>query len=463
MKPVFAAWPAKKRTRFFGIYAGAIFLLSFLIVAFATQVFFLALLLPPVLAIGGAWALVGWPEIRMKDGKPLVEPRLRPYLFFVLAPLFAVLLYPILGVAITLAGLPLAQWVTVALIVVCIALAVTLAYFLVGVPNVYASARRQYEQIPADRRPFLFFPITVLLFLVIYLTLGVTSTRLLGRIAPGDPTALLNVQVLFLTPLCLGLAALIAYLLVGIPKPNKSLGDSLPKVTGRHRPRVFLASAFLGGILLTIILGAILTAYAPLPATAVLGLAVLLGFALSTGLAALAWGTPARWRQYEDYQPGIHPRLRVPLLLGLSLGTGLAIAVAIGLADIDLFWGLLAGSVAAGLVLLFVTGTHKRIAQRRGQPTLVPDLPDGMKPLILFPTWFVISLVLFAILTYALPGLLPLNALFALLVGLGVTFLLLEQPLLKDVLAERRREKEKRRAWEARRKERLAEATKKDA
>jgi hypothetical protein len=458
MKPIFSAWPAKKKNRFFGIFAGGIFFLSFLLVAFATQIFFLALLLPPVLGVVGAWALVGWPSLQMKDGRPLVEPRHRPYLFFLLAPLFAFVLYPVLGIISTQTGLPLGQWVTVVLIVLSVALAVTITYFLVGVPNVYVAARRRYEEIPADRRPFLFFPITVVLFLIIYLTLGVTSTRLLGQISPGDPTALLNIQVLVLTPLCLGLAALIAYLLVGIPKPAKSFADSMPKVTGKHRPRIFLATAILVGILLTIVLGAILTIYAPLPSTVVLGLAVLLGFTLSTSIAALAWGTPARWRQYDDYTPGVDPRLRIPLLLGVSLATGIAIAIAIGLANIDLFWGILAGSFATGIVLIFLTGTHRRIAARRGQSTLIPDLPDGMKPLILFPTWFLISLVLFAVLTYALPGLVPLNALFALLVGLCVTFFLLEQPLLKDVLAERRREKEKRRAWEARRKQRLAEA-----
>lgn len=455
MKPVLSAWPAKKRTLWFAPLTAGVFLLSFLVIAFATQNFFLALLLPPAIAIGGAYVLLGWPDLARKDGKPFVEPRYRPYLFFVIAPLFALLLYPILGVASTQAGLQASMAVTIGLIVLSVALGVTGAYFLVGVPNVIAAARKQYEAIPPERRPFLFFPITVVFFLILYLALGVASTRLVGGL-PG----LLNIQVMILVPVCLAVAALAAWLLVGIPKPERGPGQYLPKVTGKYRPRLFIATSVLGGIVLTLIVGAILTSYAPLPATAVLGLALLLGFALSIGIAAAWWGTPARWRRYDDYTPGVHPRARTPIIIGISLGVGIIVAVGMGLADIDLFWGLLAGGFAAGLALTLLTGGHREIAKRKGEATLVPDLPDGMKPLILFPTWFLISTVIFAVLTYLLPGLVPVNALLALLVGLATTFLVLEQPLLQDIIEARRKDRAKRKEWNARRKERLAEAEK---
>lgn len=458
MKPVLSAWPPKKRTLFFAPIAAGIFLLSFLVVAFATQNFFLALLLPPALGIGGAYALVGLPEITRKDGKALIEPKLRPYLFFVIVPLLALVLYPILGIALTQVGLPL-KWLAVVSIVLSLGIAIAAAYFLVGVPNVYATARKQYEQIPRERRPFLFFPLFVVFFLALYIVLGVATTQLLGVIAPGDPTALLNIQVLVLAPICALLAGVLAWLLVGIPKLARNPTVYLDKVTGKHRPRVFLATFLLLGIPLTIVLGAILTATTPLPSTLVLGLSVILGYMLSLGIAALAWGTPTRWRRYDDYVPGVDPRVRVPLLVGASIATGLAVVVAFGLAGLDLFWGMLAGVLLATLVAVLLTGTHKRIAARRGQDTLVPNLPDGMKPLILFPAWLLTSLLIFAILTYLLPGLVAVNALVGLAVGLVLAFVLLEQPLLKELREERQRERQKRKEWEARRKERLAKAT----
>ncbi|HVM46212.1 MAG TPA: hypothetical protein VM582_09780, partial [Candidatus Thermoplasmatota archaeon] len=393
MKPVLSAWPPKKRTVAFAPIALGLWLVSFIVVALATQNIFIALLVPPFLAVGGAYALVGWPEIRTKDGKPLIEPRVKPYLFFVLAPLFALILYPILGMILMMAGLPPTKWLVIITIVLAIGVAATLAYLLVGVPNVYASALRQYRSIPPERRPFLFFPLSVVLFLAIFLALGVVTTRLVGRAGPASTGLLLNIQVLVLLPVSAALAALLAWLMVGVPKVLTAPAQHIPKVTGKHRPRAFLATFALAGIPLTIILGAILTYYSPLPATIVLALALLLGYVTSLGIALLAWGTPARWRTYEDYQPAIPPRAHTPLKLGGAFFVGLAIVVGFGLADIDLFWGVLVGAIVGTLVGIVLTGTHRRVLARRGEPTLVPDLPDGMKPLILFPTWFLIAFV----------------------------------------------------------------------
>lgn len=457
MKPVLSAWTPKKRTTWFAPIALGLYVLSFLVLAFATQNLFVALLLPPLLALGGAYALLGKPTLATKDGKPLVEPKHRPYLFFVLFPLFAILLYLILGTALTQAGAPV-KWVAILSILLSLTGAAVGAYRLVGFPNVYATLRKQYDEVPPERRPYLFFPIATVVFLILYLTLGVLTTKLAARIAPSGLTSILNIQVLVLTPVSLALACTVAWLLVGVPPVLTRPAHHLPKVTGKHRPRLFAATLLLGGALMTVILGTLLTNLTHLPPTGTLALAIVLGYALGLGLAALAWGTPAKWRRYDDYRPGLHPRARAPLQVGASLTLGLIAAIAVGLANIDLFWGLLAGALVAGLALLFLTGSHHAVAARRGQPTLVPDLPDGVKPLILFPAWLAISIVLFAILTYALPGIVPVNALLSLAVGLGLTFFLLEQPLLKDIRDERKRERMKRKEWEARRKAKLAEA-----
>src|SRR5687768_1315380 len=110
MKPVLSSWPAKKRTVFFAPVAAGMALVAFVVLALSTQNFFLTVLLTPTLAIAGAWALLGWPEILRKDGKPLVDPKVKPYLFFAIAPILALLLYPIFGVALTQVGLPV-KWI----------------------------------------------------------------------------------------------------------------------------------------------------------------------------------------------------------------------------------------------------------------------------------------------------------------------------------------------------------------
>lgn len=459
LKPVLASWPPKKRAIGFPAFAVGIFLVSFVAIGLGTQNFFLAMLLPPLLAVGGAYALVGFPDVKRKDGQPFVEPRYKPYLFFVLAPLLALILYPVLGIALTQAGLPL-KYLAIVCIVLALALAIGAAYFLVGVPNLHAAARRQYEQLPPERRPYLFFVLAPVFFLILFFTLGAASTQLVGLMAGGgDPTAMLNLQLLVVAAVCLAAACLLAWLLVGLPAVLTKPAHHMPKVTGKYRPRIFAATFILAGIPLVVIVGALLTYFTPLPSMAVLGLALLLGFALSFGVAALAWGTPSRWRKFEDYQPGIDARVRTPLFLGISLLAGLVVIVAFGVANLELFWGMLAGVFVAATVALFLTGLHRPILARRGEATLVPDLPDGVKPLILFPAWLVVSGLLFAVMTYALPsGLVPVNAIVSILVGLALAFFLLEQPLLKEMRAQRKAQRQKRKEWETRRKQRLAEA-----
>lgn len=463
MKPVLAKLPARRRTILFAPVALGAFLVLGLILALSTHDPYVTLVFGIPASIATAWALLGWPELRLKGGKPLLDPRVKPFLFFALAPLFAVLAYFLLGDPLTRLGVPVTvlAWVSLG---VAIPLGVAGAYLLVGFPRGLFRVRQVYERIPAERRPFLFYPLAVVLFLLLYLGIGVASTEAIAR-TTEDPTRWLNLQPLFLLPLCLLLAGLVAYLLVGFPKPRKAPKEYLPRVTGKHRPLYFTLTLLLAGIPFTVLIGTLFNALARtsaqregfLPAELVLPLAVLLGYALSLGVAALAWGTPRRWRQFEDYEPGLHPRARRPVQIVTGLAVALAITVVFGLAGLEIFYGLLVGGIVGILVFLQLAGLLPRIWARRRADTLLPELPDRLKPLVLFPTWLLLSVLLFATLTFAFPEWVAWNAIGSLLLGLLVAVLLVEQPLLASVLEERRREREKRKAWKARRKEALAE------
>lgn len=460
-KPVWSTWPAKRRTTWFGPLALGVFVVVFLILGFATNDPFAALTFALPLSIAGAWALVGWPEIRRKDGAPLVDPKVKPYLFFPTFILGALILYPFLGRWITVVGLDPA-YLAIASLALSIPTAAGVAYLLFGFPAFWSHARESYARIPPDRRPFLFFPVFAVTFLLLYLALGVGSTKALDRFR-GQTALLLNVQVLLLLPVCLILAALAAYLLVGFPTPARKPWESLPKVTGRHRPKAFIVTLLLAGAPLTVAVGALLTWAASrttavdfLPETLVLPLALILGYSLSLGLAALWWGTPRRWRRYEDYEPGLTLRARLGAAGAAALATLLVVTLVFGLAGVDIFWGLLAGALLGGIVALVITGTHRHVAARRDAETFVPDLPERVKSLVLLTGWLVIALVLFSILTYALPDLVAWNVITAIVVGLGLSLFAVEQGLLKDWILDRRREREKRKAWKARRKEALA-------
>lgn len=452
MKPVLAKWPPQKRTLLFAPMALGAFLLAFLVLGFATDRFLLALLVAMPVGVAAAVVLLGRPEVRRKDGSPLVPPAVRPYLFFPAAPLIALAFYPFVGAILT----PLVPNAYLAYVVLglCALTGIAVALLLFGFPNFLRGIREAYAKVPRDRRPFLFFPLFVVFFLVLYVGLGVTTTAAMAGYRE-DTALLLNVQVLVLLPLATVLAALGAYLLVGFPKPAKDPKDLLPKVTGRRRPHAFLLTFLLAGVPLTVAVGALLTYVARLPETIVLPLATVLGVLLSIGLAALVWGTPARWRQFDDYRPGLPPRARLPLIVVSGLVVAAVVTVGFGVAGLDIFWGLLTGGFLGLVVALQLAGILGRIAARRRAETLVPDLPDGLKPLLLFPSWLLLSALLFMVLTYALPEYVAYNAIGSLLVGLLIAFLLFEAGLLKDLRADRRREKEKRKAFQARRKEAL--------
>lgn len=466
MKPVLAHLPPRRRTILFGPTVLGAFLVLGLTLALTTHDPYFTLVLGLPGSVAAAWALLGWPELPpRKGGRPLLSAKAKPWLFFVLAPLFVAVLYFVLGVPLTKVGLPV-KWIAVLTLLLAIPLGCALAYWLVGFPKGLHRVRETYDRIPPDRRPWLFYPLSVVFFVVLYIGVGVLTTGALDKV-DVDRTLLLNLQPLILLPLCLLLSCLLAYLLVGFPRPTRTPKDVMQKVTGKTRPRLFLATFLLAGIPFTVVIGTLLNAVARtssnnrafLPGEVILPLAVVLGYALSLGVAALAWGTPRSWRRYDDYEPGVHPKARPFVILGSGLAVLVAVTVAFGLAGLELFYGLLVGGILGTLLALQLAGLLPRILARRRESTFLPSLPDRVKPLVLFPTWLLLSALLFATLTFAFPDYVAWNFVGSVLLGLAVALFLVEQSLLATLLEERRKERERRRAWKEHRKQTLREAT----
>lgn len=467
MKPVLEKLPAERRTLLFVPVAAGAFALIFLILALATPDIYYPIVLSLPLGIVAAWALLGWPILTHKDGKPIVDPKVKPYLFFPLAVFLGLLLYPVVGYPLTQARLAqdLTTYLSLALAAVG---ACVLSYLAVGFPTPHRHLPELYRSIPAERRRHLFWPVFVLVFLLLYVLLGVVTTGFMDRY-PDRVPELLNLQPMVLLPLCILLAALTGYLLVGIPTPKHGPSEYMQKVGGKARPRLFLATTLVLGVPFTAIAGALLTGFTAvnprsqdlLPADALLPIALVLGFAASLGIAAALWGGPRRWRRYPDYQPGLPKRARLPVFLAVSVAAGLVVLAAFGAVGLDIFYGLLAGLFTGVLVGMALTGALKRLFGKHDQG-LVPPLSDRSKPLLLFAIWFGVAALLFTTLTYALPDLVGVNLLGGLAVGLVVAMLLLENRLFRQVMQERREARARRKEWKRMRKERLAKALDED-
>lgn len=451
MRPVLERWPQKKRNLWFGPSALGLALVAFVLVGFTMTAaapeangVLVALLFGPALGVAGAWALFGWPQLTTRTGKPLVSARWRPFLWFPLFVVFSAVGYVVLGTFLT-PILPPTLLAYVALGVSVIAAGVV-AFWLVGFPHLVRFAKDQWATVPVDRRPFLFFPIAAVLTLLFYFLLGLAITQ----------TAIpLSVQPLIVLPIAITLACVAAFFLVGFPKPKRSLKTYVPEVPGRSRPLAFLVTWLLAGLPLAYLAGLALSLAPAFPHAALLPLALVLGYAAAVGVAALAWGTPRSWRRFSDYKPGLPQGARValfvPILVGFAI-VGSVVAYALGL---DLFWGILLGGAVGALVGLRASGAWSKLTEMRaGSKTLLPPMPDMVKPLVLFPTWILVGGLLFVVVTYAFPTLFAVAFVLAAVLGLAVAVLLVEEATIRETMADRR----ERKAQEAERKRRRAEA-----
>lgn len=451
MRPVLEGWPQKKRNLWFGPMALGGFLVAFLVTGFVMTAaapeangVLVALLVGPAVGVALAWRLFGWPHLTTSTGKPLVSERAKPFLWFPLFLVFTFVGYVVLGTFLT-PILPPTVLAYVALVASMLASGV-LAYWLVGFPRLVKLAKDEWAQVPVERRPFLFFPIAAALTLLFYFLIGLALTQ----------TSLpLSVQPLLALPAGLLLACAAAYLLVGFPKPQRSLKQYVPEVPGRARPLAFFLTFLVAGLPLAYLAGLALSLSPGLPHAALLPLALVLGYAAALGVAALAWGTPKRWRQFSDYRPGLPKGARIALFVPIVVGCGVAGAIVAYALGLDLFWGILPGTAAGVLVGLRLSGAWARLADLRGDSrTILPEMPDMVKPLVLFPVWFLVGGLLFVVITYAAPRLFGVAFVASAVLGLAVAVYLVEEATIKEAWVERR----ERKAAEAERKRRREEA-----
>lgn len=452
---------AKQNARFLAMAAGGGFLvfvvLGFVLTARAPEAngFLIALLLGPAAGVTAARLRYGWPKLVTREGTPLVSERWRPFLWFPITGLCAAVVYVALGVFLTPVLPPgIVPYVSLAVGVIGSG---ALAFFLVGFPNLPRMAREQWRRVPVATRPWLAFPIGALLTLAYYFLLGLALTN------AGLPIPL-ETQPLIALPLSLVLAGASAYLLVGFPKPQRPVREYVPDVPGRARPLAFTVTLLLAGVPLTFLVGLALMRMPALPLQALVPVATLLGYALAVGVAVLAWGTPRRWRRFPDYVPGLPDGARAALFLPAFAACALAGAVIAAVAGIDMFIGVLAGSALGVLAGLFASGAMRKLREARAsRGTLLPDLPDKVKPLVLFPTWILVGLLVFTVLAYALPDFLLYHFGTAVAVGLVTAVLVVEQATVREWLDGKRAERARREALRARRKAALERPAEKKA
>src|SRR5581483_482879 len=214
MKPVLAKLSPERRTLLFAPVALGALLFWFLLLAIVTPDIYYPIVLCLPAGVATAYALLGWPILTHKDGRPLVDAKIRPYFFFPLAFFLSLLAYTVVGVPLTRSPLD-ADVVTYVSIALAFGIGCTLAYLAVGFPTAHKRLPDLYRQIPPERRRHFFWPFWVLFFLILYVGLGVLTTGLLDRF-PKRTVELLSLQPLILLPLCLVLAGLLAYFLVCI-------------------------------------------------------------------------------------------------------------------------------------------------------------------------------------------------------------------------------------------------------
>lgn len=434
MKPVYERWPQEKRTLWFGPLALGLAFVAFLLSGFifnsAWNPFLVALFVGPILGVAGAWALVGWPKLVSKSGKPLIAPKHKPWLFFPLFFLGTALVYVLLGVFLTPVLPPsILAYVTLAIALISAGAG---SFLLVGFPDLTRSAREAWRNIPDARKPWFFFPIAIALTLALYFVVG------LALDSTPMPVALVPLIAL---PLALAGGATAAYFLVGFPKPPADFKERIPRIPARSRPIAFIVTWLIIGAPLSIIVGAIAQAALVLPAAALVPLALGVGYAIALAPAVGIWGTPRKWRTLEGYDGGgLTEAVRRALFLPVFILVLAAAVSTAALAGLELAPAALVGG-AIGLPLATRVSGVKPFGLAK-----TPDLPDMLKPLVLLLVVVTVGGLVFVLGSTVIPGYLPAVIGLALLAGLATGLLLTERALVADFFAERKREKERRAA-----------------
>lgn len=412
-----------------------------------------------VLAVAGSYLLVGFPSLG-RYGTAAVERvpegywEHTPWLFFPLALVLGLVAYFLVGLAYTSSPLP-ELYLTQVAVGVAVVAGLGLAYLAVGFPDPPEAVRRPQQAVDEDRRPWLFFPLGLAITLVLFLVLGVAYTS--AAFLPAG----LGLPVTMVLAAALGFGA--SYALVGVPTPEEPVGSYAPEVPPAARPVAFVVTVLLVGPLLAFLAGSLLAAAeAVLPASVALvpqpfflPLALILGYLAAFGVATLVWGVPGRWKGVPA--PGLPEDARLALVLPLAiLLAGLFTFLVELFTPLGLLASILIGGSAGILAALYGTGATDRL-DTSDRETLLPELPETVKPLVLVPAWVGIG----ALLTFLL-GFVGLPIAWSLVAGVSLGFaaalVLVEEPLLRAA-AERRRERKARKQELQRRREELLEGS----
>lgn len=457
MVPLLKKKPQLWRTLGFVPVAALGAFLGFAILEVATESFWIAMPGGILLGIGLALLVCGVPRVTLPKVKlPKVPPGVRPWLWFPVTAVLSLLLYFLLGLALMPVGLSPTLLVFVTL-GAALVLGGAAAYFLTGFPNLYRQPKGWWERVPVEKRPLFFWPLGLVLSVLFFVGIGYAMSLVFG----GDSGAPRSVMEDYLPLIAIGtsipLGCGLAYLLVGFPKPKKDLRRYLPKVPPRAWPALFAGTFLLLGPVFGFPVGYALSAGLPqLPTVLLFPLSLLVGYALSFAAAALAWGLPSRWEK-EGVHVGLPANTRAVLFVPVTvLVTGFVVLV-FATMGLDLGIGTLVGlpfGLAAGF---FASGLAGAVAARRREGTLLAELPEKFKVLVLVSVWLIVGGVVFFGLGMA--GLLPpWNLLAGVSVGLAAAILLVEESTLKFWLDERRAERDRRRRLKALRAERLGKA-----
>ncbi|MGQ0534543.1 MAG: hypothetical protein ACT4PT_00530 [Methanobacteriota archaeon] len=393
--------------------------------------FYLSLVLGVGVGATTAYLLVGFPRPK-KRAAEYVPPdvrdnfrRNRPWFTFPAALVFGAVLFFLAGLAASAAGLSSEAQFFLAL-PVGLVLGVALAVAIFGVPPVFRAARANMPRIPPEVRPHLFFPVTVLLGFLFFHAIGLVA----DRFAPISDAGLV-------ASLVVGLAAAgaVAYLLVGFPRAAPGSEDAGAR---RLSGLLFLAFVLVVGPVLAYLVGLLLESVA-LADVARLLAALFAGYALAVLLALLALGRPSLSALLGASGTGRPARTRAFVAIPVFLVLAIVLTTLVGLLVEGFYLPLLVGVSAALLVALYVGGIPDAIRNRRGE-TVLPLIPERWKA----PTYVLVT----ALTAYAcgvLAGTVGRTFLwgagFGVLLGLAVSFVAVEEAMIRDSLSARRGEK----------------------